>query len=251
MSHDEAFELLAPLALDALDTDARAQLEAHVETCPECQHELDELREVATALGNAVEAPPEELWAKIAEHLYDAPRGDEAGISPLLAALPVTEGWRARRVVRRARVVVATTLLAAAVAILVLAINLSSESDHVANLQQSLASSTVHQALTTPGHRLVTLNGSQHQVLATFVVLRNGTGYLVGSKMAPLPTGETYQLWGIVAGKPVSIGIMGSRPREVAFTLASSPAPSSLAVTVEPAGGALSPSTPTVASGAV
>ena len=105
MSHDEAFELLAPLALDALDADARVEVEAHVETCPECQRELDGLREVATALGNTVEAPPEELWAKIAGRLYDVPRGDEAALPPLLAAYPVREGRRVRRVVRRARVV--------------------------------------------------------------------------------------------------------------------------------------------------
>jgi hypothetical protein len=251
MSHDEAFELLAPLALDALDTDARAQLEAHVETCPECQHELDSLREVATALGNTVEAPPEELWAKIAGHLYDAPRGDEDVLPPLLVAYPAVEGRRVRRVVRRTRVVVATTLLAAAAAILVLAINLTSEGDRVTNLQQALATSAVNQALSTPGHRLVTLSGSKHQVLATFVVLRNGTGYLVHSKMAALPSGETYQLWGFVAGKPVSIGIMGSAPQRVAFTLASSPRPASFGVTVEPAGGSLTPTLPMVASGPV
>jgi hypothetical protein len=251
MSHDEAFELLAPLALDALDTDVRAHVEAHVETCSECQNELDELREVATALGNAVEAPPEELWAKIAGHLYDVPRGDEAALPPPLAEYPVAEGRRVRRVVRRARVVVATTLLAAAAAILALSINLSSENDHVANLQQALATSAVHQALTTPGHRLVTLRGSGHEVLATFVLLRNGTGYLVNSKMASLPAGKTYQLWGFVAGKPVSIGIMGSTPKKVAFTLASSPGPSTFGVTVEPASGSLTPTLPMVASGAV
>jgi hypothetical protein len=251
MSHEEAFELLAPLALDALDTDARVRVEAHVETCPECQRELDELREVATALGNTVEAPPEELWTKIAGHLYDVPRSEEAALPPLLAAYPVAEGRRIRRVVRRARVVVATTMLAAAAAILVLAINLSSESDHVANLQQALATSAVHQALTTPGHRLVTLSGKGHEALATFVVLRNGTGYLVHSKMAALPAGKTYQLWGFVGGKPVSIGIMGSSPSQVAFTLASSPGPSTFGVTVEPAAGSLTPTLPMVASGAL
>jgi anti-sigma-K factor RskA len=249
MSHDEAFELLAPLALDALDTDARLEVEAHVAACPGCQRELDGLREVATALGNTVEAPPAELWAKIAGHLYDTPRGDEAALPPLLTAYPV-EGRRTRRV-RRARVMVATALLAAAAAILVLALNLSSESDHVANLQQALASNAVQHALATPGHRLVTLSGSDHEALATFVVLRDGTGYLVHSTMAPLPAGKTYQLWGFVAGKPVSVGIMGSSPHEVAFTLASTPRPSTFGVTVEPAGGSLTPTLPMVASGAL
>jgi anti-sigma-K factor RskA len=109
----------------------------------------------------------------------------------------------------------------------------------------------VNQALVTPGHQLVALSGSDHQTLATFVVLRNGTGYLVDSKMAPLPAGKTYQLWGFVAGKPISIGIMGSRPRQVSFTLASLPAPTTLGVTVEPASGSPAPTTPLVASGAV
>ena len=71
MSHEEAFELLAPLALDALDPDVRLRVDAHVETCADCRRELDELLEVATALGTTVETPPEDLWAKIASHLYE------------------------------------------------------------------------------------------------------------------------------------------------------------------------------------
>jgi anti-sigma-K factor RskA len=251
MSHDEASELLAPLALDALDADVRGHVEIHVETCSDCQRELDELREVASALGTTVDSPPEHLWAKIASHLYDEEHGAVTALPPLLADYPISETRRARRVVRRARVVVATTLLAAAAAILALALNLSSESNRVTNLQSALASSAVNQALVTPGHQLVALSGSDHQTLATFVVLRNGTGYLVDSKMAPLPAGKTYQLWGFVAGKPISIGIMGSRPRQVSFTLASLPAPTTLGVTVEPASGSPAPTTPLVASGAV
>lgn len=251
MSHDEAFELLAPLALDALEAEVLVEVEAHVATCPQCQRELDELREVATALGNTVEAPPEELWASIAAHLYDAPRADEAPPPPLLTAYPNAQRRRVQRVVRRTRVIAASALLAAAAAILVLALNLSSETDHVTNLQQALATSAVRQALATPGHRVVTLSGSNHEALATFVVLRDGTGYLVRSTMAALPAGKTYQLWGFVAGRPVSIGIMGSSPSQVAFTLASSPRPTSLGVTVEPAGGSRTPTLPMVASGPV
>lgn len=250
MNHDDASELLAPLALDALDVDARAEIEAHVESCAECQAELDGLREVAAALGNTVESPPEGLWDKIAGHLYDTERG-VAALPPLLTEYPVSEARHARRVVRRARVVVAATLLAAAAAILALSINLSSENHQVANLQSALGTSVVRQALATPGHRLVTLTGSAHQVLATFVLLSDGTGYLVRSKMPSLPSGETYQLWGIVAGKAVSIGVMGSSPHDAAFTLASSPGPSTLAVTVEPSGGTQKPTTPLVASSAV
>ncbi|HEY1761937.1 MAG TPA: anti-sigma factor [Acidimicrobiales bacterium] len=250
MSHEEAFELLAPLALDALDPDLRLRVDAHVEACLGCRRELDELREVATALGTTIESPPEDLWAKIASHLYEDPR-DATLLPPLLTKYPDSVIRHRGRVARRARIVVAATLLAAAAAIFGLAINLSSESGRVSNLQSALQTSAVRQALATPGHRLVELNGGYKKVLATFVVLRDGTGYLVSSKMAPLPAGETYQLWGIVAGTPVSIGVMGSHPRHVAFTLASASGSSILAVTVEPAGGAVTPSTPMVASGAV
>ncbi len=251
MSHDDASELLAPLALDALDEDVRANVEAHVETCPECQAELDGLREVASALGTSLETPPEDLWDKIAGRLYEGERGEVPELPPLLTEYATTEGRRHRQPIRRVRVVVSATLLAAAAAIVALALNLSSESGRVANLQSALGAGVVHQALVTPGHRLVDLSGSDNKVLATFVVLRDGTGYLVSSKMPELPSNETYQLWGVVAGKAVSIGVMGSHPREVAFTLASSPAPSALAVTVEPATGATTPTSPMVATGEV
>lgn len=205
MSHDEALELLAPLALDALDADVRIAVEGHVETCPNCRNELDDLREVANALGNAVETPPEDLWGKIAVRLYDEGRGDVA-LPPLLTDYSMAETRRARRVVRRARVIVGATLLAAAAAILILAINLSSETSRASNLQSALATSTVRHALATPGHRVVTLSASGHHALATFVVLRDGTGYLVSSKMPVLPAGKTYQLWGFVRESPSPLG---------------------------------------------
>lgn len=250
MSHDEAFELLAPLALDALDADLRSRVEAHVETCPDCQRELDGLLEVAAALGSAVEAPPADLWEKIAGRLYEGEQGEAAALPPLLTDA-VSERRRAHRRISRARIAVAAALLAAAAAIGVLALNLSSENGRVSNLQSALQMSAVRQALASPDHRLVTLSGTNDKVLATLVVLHDGTGYLVHSNMAPLPAGKTYQLWAFVAGKPVSLGVMGSRPRQVAFTLAMTPAPSALGVTVEPAGGVLTPTFPVVASGPV
>jgi anti-sigma-K factor RskA len=54
-----------------------------------------------------------------------------------------------------------------------------------------------------------------------------------------------------VNGSPVSIGVMGSTPHAVAFTVATSPAPTKIGVTVEPAGGSLTPTKEMVASGVV
>src|SRR5260370_46859 len=79
---------------------------------------------------------------------------------------------------------------------------------------------------------------------------RGGGGYLVWSRMPQLPVGETYQLWGLIQGRTISLGLLGRRPTEAAFTVASS-APSTLLVTVEPAGGVLAPDRAPTASGSV
>lgn len=253
MTHDEATELLAAMALDALDTDAHTRVEEHILTCPECQSELDSLREVASALGNTYDAPPEGLWSQIATRLYETDPTD-APSRPVFLEDFDPAGPNDHPRTRRARGFLVTVSLAAAAAIIVLGLTLSSANDHVANLENALASNAhngVASALATPGHKLVTLSGTDHQVLASFVLLPDGRGYLVNSHMPALPSYETYQLWGIVNGSPVSIGVMGSTPHAVAFTLATSPAPTEIGVTIEPAGGSLTPTKGMVASGEV
>jgi anti-sigma-K factor RskA len=98
---------------------------------------------------------------------------------------------------------------------------------------------------------LVNLKSSAQVQLAQFVLLPDGRGYLVKSNMPALSSNETYQLWGIINGTPISIGLMGDSPNEVGFTVSGTPTPSSLDVTVEPAGGTQMPTSPVVASGAV
>ena len=75
MSHEEAAELLAVFALDAVEPDEHELIEAHLAECPRCRAELDAHREVAAALGNSVEPLPEGLWSSIASAL--PPRRDE------------------------------------------------------------------------------------------------------------------------------------------------------------------------------
>jgi anti-sigma-K factor RskA len=156
--------------------------------------------------------------------------------------------------VQRMRSLILTVSLAAAAAIVVLGLNLASTDGHVTNLENALAGNGhngVASALATPGHTVVTLSDSNHKALASFVLLPDGRGYLVHSNMPDLPTSETYQLWSIVKGSPVSIGVMGPSPRAVAFTYVSSTGPSKLAVTIEPSGGSLAPAKSLVASGEV
>ncbi len=252
MNHDEANELLAALALDAVDAEERSAIVSHLADCPRCQSELDAMREVASALGNTVDPLPEGLWARISDRLYTDGVEAVPALASMDGAADRPRRARAARVGSRRqvwRLAVPVGLAAALVA--VLAFQLVGANNRITNLQGALRSGDVQSALRAPGHRLIELRSSTHQPLAKFVVLPDGRGYLVSSELPKLSNSETYQLWGIVSGQAISIGLMGRAPNHVAFTISGSPGPSSLAVTTEPSGGTIKPTLPIVASGAV
>ena len=252
MSHDEASELLAVAALDAVDAETLAAIEEHAATCPRCRSELDGYRAVAAALGNSVEELPEGLWTNISNQLWER-NGDAAEMPSLVIGetpADVVAIGVATRSSRRVRRTLSGVAFVAAASIIVLALSLSSAQNHVTNLQAALKLAS-RSAVQRAGHRVVNLTNATDQRLAEFVLLPDGTGYLVKSTMPTLVSNDTYQLWGIVKGSPVSIGVMGSSPGQVTFTLKSSPGPSELAVTVQRAGGSLTPAKTFVASGPV
>jgi len=78
-------------------------------------------------------------------------------------------------------------------------------------------------------------------------VVAGGHGYLVGARMAVLPASKTYQLWAVVDGRPVSVGVLGNRVTTAAFTMGTL-SPEALAVTVEPARGSVTPTAAPVAT---
>jgi len=253
VTHDEANELLAALALDAVDDTEREAVEAHVAQCPRCQSELDALRDVAGALGNSVEPLPEHLWSAISSRIYES-RDHEMPALTLVGADGTPLSTRRRTFSARLTRSVVLPLAVAAVVVAVLAFQLASANGRVSKLQSALRSgdaSAISAALKAPGHKLIDLTGATDHELGEIVLLPNGSGYLVHSKMPPLGTGHTYQLWGVVGGKTISLGLMGSSPGHVSFTVAGPPTPSELAVTVEPAGGTVQPTTQVVAAGTV
>ena len=101
------------------------------------------------------------------------------------------------------------------------------------------------------GAALVYLSSSAHQVMAEFVVVPDGRGYLVSSSLPSLGPAQTYQLWGITRGVAISLGLLGSSPHQAVFTMAGTNRPSRLSITAEPAGGAVVPTTAVVATGTV
>ena len=230
-----------------------------------CASELDGLREVAAALGNQGEPASQELWDRISARLYDDV--DEARVPPIRALdlsraaapapapTPVTAPVVALRTAmsRRARLGVAVMAVAAALLVSVLSVSLVNANNHVSQLTNALnlaSRNVVDAALVTPGHVNITLNDAHSVNVAKFVLV-NGQGYLVSSQMSPLPVDKTYQLWGIIDHTPISIGLMGNSPHEVSFSVEGARLPTALAVTIEPAGGSVAPTSPIVASGTI
>jgi anti-sigma factor RsiW len=260
MTHEEVSELLAVFALDAVASDEHDDIERHLSSCPRCRAELDAHREVAAALGNSVEALPDGLWSSISSRLPTR-LDEEPPPMPRLSVEPdvrATEAGRPGRPgpsrPRRVTAIVGSIAAIAAVIAAVLAVSLVHDSHRITNLQQAVGASAhnaVVAALHTSGHKVVTLESSGHQLLAEFVVVPDGRGYMVKSNLPALPSTETYQLWGQLDGRSISLGLLGRSPNQATFTSAGSRSPSVLAITVEPAGGSVTPTPPMLATGEV
>jgi anti-sigma-K factor RskA len=256
ITHDQAHDLLAAFALDAVKEVEHDQIESHLEECPRCAAQLVALRDVAAALGNCVEPVPESLWSVISARLTL----QEEPIPPLSKIMPRTEMTERaahcsvtppRSPTSRRYLMVMTSVAAAAAAVAaVLGFSLVRTSNQNDRLQAQFGTnnSSVVAALETPGHTLVNLRGANHAKLAQFVLLQSGRGYLVSSSLPKLTADQTYQLWGIIGGQAISLGLLGPAPNQAAFTVAGSGAPSQMGVTVEPAGGSVVPTTAMLAS---
>lgn len=71
----------------------------------------------------------------------------------------------------------------------------------------------------------------------TVVLTRTGTGFVEAGGLTSLPSDQTYQLWGVIGGRTISLGLLGARPGITPFSVAGSAAVSAFAITAERAGG--------------
>src|SRR5580698_2120879 len=189
MTHDEANDLLATYALDAVIGDEHEQIEAHLLECPRCRADLDAYRDVAAAMGNSVEPLPDGLWESISAHLPE--RQDDA--PPRMPRLVFSDGMPSEpgagvRSRRGVLTVVGAIAVAAAAVAAVLGIGLVRADNKVNQEQVAIGQNTpsaLVTALETPGHKIVNLTNASHGKVAQFV-MADGRGYLVSSKLRHL-----------------------------------------------------------------
>jgi Anti-sigma-K factor rskA len=227
LTPEEITELLPAYALDALDDDERALVEAYLASDAAARDEVDEFRVAASMLAHAGGPPPEGVWERLESAITET-----ASPQPTMAPPDMLSARREAAPPRPDR---RWQWLAAAAVVVALAFGglwIAARSDSGTATADTAA--LARQAAKAPGARHAALTDAGGNTLATAVVTRDGTGYLT-SKLPPVAPGQTYQLWGVSRSGTISLGVLGRAPKTIAFKAA---APTqSLAITTEVAGG--------------
>ena len=282
--HQEIQDLLGAYALDAVDRETATMIDAHLEECVKCSIEVAQHHEVAGLLANSGGPSPAGLWEGIAERLDRStppsweqlasrlgPDGTPEGADGTPAPGPdhpddggapgdqgrptvvsIDERRSRSRLLARAAVVVAA---AAAVVAVVLGVQVHHLHNQVSALQGHPQLSAVERsALQDPTTKKVELTATTAHPsgpTVTVVLTRSGTGFVEAAGLTSLPNDETYQLWGVIGDKTISLGLLGSTPRVVPFSVAGDAAVSAFAITAEQSGGVVHSSHQPVVAGQV
>ncbi len=245
MNHEELQSLLGAYALDALDSDEAAALEAHLSECPRCRAEVAVHRETVALLANVGGEAPPAIWDRIGSEISF---GGEAQTTPPPMPKRIAR-FRGRQ--WTARPVIATLAAAAAVLVAVLGVSVIRLEHRVNGLRDAVSAGGLDQAAAAavldPHHTSVRLASSDGRLSARVVIRPDGNAYLVGTDLPALDPLHTYQLWGLSSGEPVSLGLLGESPRVAAFRV--DPAVSKLMITSEPRGGRPQPDSPVLIQG--
>lgn len=234
----ELDELLGAYALDAVSAEERRRVEEHLLVDPRARAEVREHREVASLLAWTGSAAPEGLWDRIADQLED--RAPEP--SGELAAVLAFDAAGARRSTGRRRhwqpFVGWLGATAAAAAIAVFAVSVLDESDPA----RSPMLEAVDAARKDRDSMVTMLMDADGMVGGEAIIDVEGHGYLLVDRLPELPEDRTYQLWGEMDGKAISLGVLGNQPSMETFTAEGQL--TKLMITNEVAGGVISDGNP-------
>ena len=243
MTHDELKDALSALALGALDSAERIEVEAHVRGCAECQAELQALLKVVDGVGLAASpvTPPEGLRSKVLAQATAHPQMRRVQLPDhrATAVPPKPAGsWMMP-------LALAASLVLAAAA-LFYAFRLQTEVEELRKTTRILQSADLVRA---------NMKGQASASNATGLALwSKANGMLFSATQLPaLPAGSVYQLWTITGTTATSAGLLtpdasGAVRLELPVP-ANAVRPDAFGVTIEPAGGSPAPTLPIVLLG--
>ncbi len=231
---DQTQDLLGAFVLDSLDQGQEIEVRSHLESCPACREEAEELRATAMSIGEVVEpvAPPAQLRERIMREIQ------RPKLEPVAApAEPVRAWWARPR---------AAWGVAAVAAMLMLAAGGWGLSEHFsapgATSNGTLAATAlnpVDRLIASGQAQVVPLSPTSDTAAKAALVTDQATGatYLLLSGVPALHSDQAYTLWYMALQngslKAVAVGDM-TRPG--AYRMPRSPRGfSKIAITREPA----------------
>ncbi len=200
-------ELLGAYALDAVDDDERRRVDQYLGVNPAARREVDELREAASTMAWTSMEPPAGLWDRIASAV-DVSNSAPVPTGELAKVIPLARRRNPFSAVAAAAIAVAAALVA------VLAVGVLRNNNESFSVRDAMA-----RAAKSVDARATTLHSSDGAVTVDAVVDADGHGYLAATTLPGLPSGRTYQLWGLIDGEPISLGVLGHRPGIESFSV--------------------------------
>lgn len=235
MKHEAMQELVPAYAFGATDAEERAQVEAHLEGCADCRALADGYMRLSDEMLHTVP-------------MVTAPAHLSADLRRRIASsTPATPFWRTWFSPRH-RLVLG---FAAALLLLLLATNLY-WSSHTARVERDLAIhiAAIESLAGAPAARLVSDDADSAARGILYFHPDETVAVLRVSDMPALPDDETYQLWLIRAEERDSGGLFRPDDEGTAVLLIVAPRLmgeyDAVGVTVEPAGGSPTPTSPRV-----
>lgn len=243
MVHDDYKEMIPARALSALDAAEERALNEHLKNCSECRRELESWQATAATLSLA--ANPDEPSPQVRERILSEVRKD---LSSTPKVIPFTTP--ARRNIWRSFGSLGAIAAVILIAALIIGIIVLWQQNRALQNQLARANEFV-ELVNTPGARVSELTGSDPVLSATAKLAYNRTGHaiLMASKLPSVPQGKAYQLWFIVRNKPPVPGRTFVPDSSGTAVLKDEIPPDAIdanifAITVEPAGGSSSPTSP-------
>jgi anti-sigma-K factor RskA len=244
LAEGRVLELAEIYALDAVSDDERAMIDDYVKDAPEGAEFFQRVREARETLAvsfTAQDEPPAGLFGNIMERITQeatAPAAAEpaapAAVSPAVDDLAAARAKREER--QRAGGARRWIVGVAAAAVIGLGgigvgAYVSAQNDPVNQVLQ--AQDVQKQSAPVPGGGTATISASSAK--DSFVVLMDG--------VAPAPEGKVYQLWTLPkdGSAPVPQGTMDAQTLSKPAVVKGLSSASSVAITVEPAGGSQAP----------
>jgi anti-sigma-K factor RskA len=225
VTHEQILELLPIHALDALEGDQLAEVDAHVSNCEVCSTELSTFYSVTATLTSDVPAPLG-VWDRIEAEI----EGESS--SAKVISLEEASSRKGKGAMWFASIAAAAALIFAGLAVFQRGtINDLSGPEGVIVAAESAAEE--------PGAIVADFETDDGSV-AQVVLSPDGEGFVLpADSLDPLDEDRTYQLWVITPDEQViSAGVLGNDPEPARFTWSGEVA--GFALTRERAGGVIS-----------